>query len=155
MPFYILLGQEKGWKIGVESLEDLRVWSRAYENRYMVPDESNAALAGAKIMIILWKMPCWMHGFGKRVFATVMEESSPRFKEGDAVCTALFCPRPFLSLLIRRQANSSFCLQDHKLFTLLSFCVLHSYNRPQALPPLPFFSPLPPSYPQAHPLTRQ
>ncbi|KAL8645248.1 MAG: hypothetical protein Q9210_006818, partial [Variospora velana] len=81
VPFHLLPGQEKGWKNGVEWMEELTVWSEGYEGRYMVPDKSNAALADATIRIILWKVPRWMHGFGKRVFATVMEGNSPRLRK--------------------------------------------------------------------------
>ncbi|KAL8788467.1 MAG: hypothetical protein Q9213_001690 [Squamulea squamosa] len=88
VPFHFLPGQEKGWKNGVEWMEELRVWSEEYEERYMLPDKSNAVLADATIRIILWKVPRWMHGFGKRVFATVMEGSSPRLRK------AMLIPNP-------------------------------------------------------------
>ncbi|KAI4282754.1 MAG: hypothetical protein L6R38_002713 [Xanthoria sp. 2 TBL-2021] len=88
VPYHFLPGQENGWKNGVEWLEELRVWSEAYEGRYMVPDKSNAALADATIRIILWKVPRWMHGFGKRVFATVMEGSSPRLRKAMLIPTS-------------------------------------------------------------------
>ncbi|KAI4275963.1 MAG: hypothetical protein L6R35_006247, partial [Caloplaca aegaea] len=81
VPFHLLPGHEKGWKNGVEWMEELRVWSEEYEGRYMVPDKSNAALADATIRIILWKVPRWMHGFGKKVFAAAMEGNSPRLRK--------------------------------------------------------------------------
>ncbi|KAL9021459.1 MAG: hypothetical protein Q9185_001356 [Variospora sp. 1 TL-2023] len=90
VPFHLLPGHEKGWKNGVEWMEELRVWSEGYEGRYMVPDKSNAALADATIRIILWKVPRWMHGFGKKVFAAAMEENSPRLRKAMLYVLLLF-----------------------------------------------------------------
>ncbi|KAL8716494.1 MAG: hypothetical protein Q9225_006185 [Loekoesia sp. 1 TL-2023] len=74
VPFELLPGYEKGWKDALEWIEEMDVWSRAYEERFMVPAESNGKLAEATLKIVLCKMPKFLHGFGRRVFATIMEK---------------------------------------------------------------------------------
>lgn len=90
VPFNELPGFEKGWENGLQWMEELSAWSVAYEKKSMVPAKSNAVLAEATLKIILWKVPKWMHGFGRRLFATVMEGSSPRLRE--AMLYALLTP---------------------------------------------------------------
>ncbi|KAL8817320.1 MAG: hypothetical protein Q9223_003828 [Gallowayella weberi] len=104
VPFRFLPGSEKGWKNGIEWLEELRVWSEGYEGRYMVPDKDNAALADATMKIILWKVPRWMHGFGKRMFATVMEGISPRLRKAMLIPNApLYYHSTFSALMTLRK----------------------------------------------------
>ena len=74
VPFQLLPGVAGGWKDGLAWIEELDVWSRAYEERYMVPAESNGKLAEATLKIINWKMPTVMQGFGTNLFATIMEK---------------------------------------------------------------------------------
>lgn len=110
VPFHFLPVPEEGWKNGVEWMEELRIWSEGYEGRYMVPNENNATLADATMRIILWKVPRWMHGFGKRFFATLMEGSSPRLRKAMLYVLLPFSllPSPFALhpfLLARRQAS--------------------------------------------------
>lgn len=94
VPFSLLPGYEKGWKNGVEWMEEMGAWSEAYEKRHMLPAESNAALADATVKILLWKTPKWMHGFGKRVFATVMEGRSRRLREAMLLVILNISPSP-------------------------------------------------------------
>ena len=74
VPFDDLPGYEKGWANALEWMHDLEIWSRAYEEKNMLPAESNHKLAESTFKIILNKAPLWMHGFGRNLFATVMEE---------------------------------------------------------------------------------
>ena len=69
-----LAGCEKGWGNALEWMRDLEIWSREYEGKYMVPAESNHKLAESTLRIILHKAPSSMIGFGRKTFATVMEE---------------------------------------------------------------------------------
>ncbi|KAL8733566.1 MAG: hypothetical protein Q9166_001974 [cf. Caloplaca sp. 2 TL-2023] len=45
----------------------------AYEERYIVPADSNNKLAEATLRIILCEVPAFFHGFTRNLFATVME----------------------------------------------------------------------------------
>ncbi|KAL8848862.1 MAG: hypothetical protein Q9221_006158 [Calogaya cf. arnoldii] len=90
VPYHFLPGDEKGWKDGVEWFKELSVWSEGYEERYMLPAKSNALLADATLKILLWKMPKPMHGFGKRIVATVMEGTSPRLRKAMKQVLSLF-----------------------------------------------------------------
>ncbi|KAL8947951.1 MAG: hypothetical protein Q9222_005820, partial [Ikaeria aurantiellina] len=74
VPMRLLPGYERGWRDGGEWIRELEVWSRGYEDRFMVPSESNHVLAEATMRIILYKAPKCMHGFGRKVFATIMGE---------------------------------------------------------------------------------
>lgn len=144
VPFHFLPGHEKGWENGVEWMEDLRIWSEGYEERYMVPDESNAALADATTRIILWKVPVWMHGFGKRVFATVMEGSSPRLRKAMLYASPSTIGLHPCNSHGYRLTNTVIFTQDPKPTTLLPPHLLRSHDSSQALPPVPLPSPLPP-----------
>lgn len=77
MPFHFLPGVENR----VEWIEELRVWSEVYEERYMVPAKSNAVLADATLKILLWKMPQWTYSFRTKIFATIIEGMSPRLRK--------------------------------------------------------------------------
>lgn len=62
-------GSEQVWKDAFESMEELKAWSETHELRYMVHAKNNALFEEATMKILLWKMPSWMRGFGKMVFA--------------------------------------------------------------------------------------
>ncbi|KAL8706290.1 MAG: hypothetical protein Q9201_000666 [Fulgogasparrea decipioides] len=74
VPFQLLPGFEKGWKDGGEWIRNLEEWSKEYEEKHMVPAESNHKLAEATLRIILCKMPKSLYGFGAKVFASIMED---------------------------------------------------------------------------------
>ncbi|KAL8681979.1 MAG: hypothetical protein Q9186_001921 [Xanthomendoza sp. 1 TL-2023] len=80
VPFHPLPGYEEGWKHGgpLAWMEELDVWSRAYQDKVMVPTETNHILAEATFDIILHKVPKLLHPFGSKIFATTME---PRLRE--------------------------------------------------------------------------
>lgn len=73
VPWQVLPGYAQGWSNGLEWIRDLETWSRAYEQKYMIPAESNHKLAAATLRVLLHKSPRWLHGFGRNVFATIME----------------------------------------------------------------------------------
>lgn len=59
---------------GLQWLEELRVWSQAYEEKHMVPADSNKRLADSTLRLILWKLPSSLHGIGKNILATLLED---------------------------------------------------------------------------------
>ncbi|KAL8766048.1 MAG: hypothetical protein Q9209_007077 [Squamulea sp. 1 TL-2023] len=80
VPFHPLPGYEEGWKNGgaLAWMEELDAWSRAYQEKEMVPTESNHTLADSTFNILLHKFPKSLHAFGSKIFATVME---PKLRE--------------------------------------------------------------------------
>ncbi|KAL9036678.1 MAG: hypothetical protein Q9180_004159 [Flavoplaca navasiana] len=87
VPFHPLPGYEEGWKNGgaLAWMEELDVWSRAYQDKKMVPTETNHILAESTFNIILHKIPKPLHACGSKIFASVME---PRLRE------AMIIPSP-------------------------------------------------------------
>ncbi|KAA6407364.1 MAG: hypothetical protein FRX48_08912 [Lasallia pustulata] len=74
VPYDALHSHSSGWRDGLEWLQELRNWSREYEEKHMVPAASNKRLADATLDLLLWKVPRGLHGVGKNVAATVLEE---------------------------------------------------------------------------------
>ena len=59
---------------GLEWLNALSEWSRAYEETHMVPAVSNKRLADSTFDMILWKIPSSFHGIGRNLLATLLEK---------------------------------------------------------------------------------
>lgn len=74
IPYKELESYSSGWKDALQWLDELKEWSRVYEARHMIPDVSNKRLADATIDLLLWKLPKRLHGMGRNVAATVLEE---------------------------------------------------------------------------------
>ena len=64
----------KGWKDGLQWLEEITTWSEAYEKKNMVPHEANHAVAEETTAILLWSVPVWAKGLGKQAVAVLMDE---------------------------------------------------------------------------------
>lgn len=60
---------------GLEWLNELSEWSRTYEEAHMVPAMSNKRLADSTFEIILWKMPRSLHGIGRNLLATLLDDN--------------------------------------------------------------------------------
>lgn len=60
---------------GLEWLNDLSEWSRAYEELHIIPATSNKKLANSTFEIILWKMPRSFHGIGRNILATLLDDN--------------------------------------------------------------------------------
>ena len=73
VPFDILPGHRKGWRDGLEWIRELEAWSQNYEERYMVPADTNRKLAEMTFRIILHKLPKVLHGWGRSFLAGIME----------------------------------------------------------------------------------
>lgn len=59
---------------GLEWLNELSKWSQTYEEAHMIPALSNKRLADSTFKIILWKMPSSLHGFGRKILATLLDD---------------------------------------------------------------------------------
>ncbi|TKX26813.1 hypothetical protein C1H76_0968 [Elsinoe australis] len=73
IPFKGLRGAEKGWRDGLDFLEALEEWSTKYEEREMVPAESNATVAKGTVEILLTNVPGWARGAAMEGIRGVME----------------------------------------------------------------------------------
>jgi len=71
--FAELPSHESGFKDGLHWLEELEEWCRKYEERYMVPDETNVKVASATVEVLLWYVPKALHPIGRQAVSTLME----------------------------------------------------------------------------------
>ncbi|KAF2463132.1 uncharacterized protein BDR25DRAFT_298370 [Lindgomyces ingoldianus] len=69
-----LANGQSGFKDGLQFVEDLRLWSDAYEKRNMVPNKWNHQLAEETIAILLCNAPRSMKPAGKQAVVTLMDE---------------------------------------------------------------------------------
>lgn len=67
-------GNGKGWKDGLDWLEDLDRWSREYEDQKMVPAESNKKVADSTLYVILYKLPQSWKVTGERLVAAILDD---------------------------------------------------------------------------------
>ena len=65
---------ERGWRDGLEWLEEVGDWAEEYERRCMVPSESNRFVAHQTVEILLWHVPGWGKGVAKKVVSALMDE---------------------------------------------------------------------------------
>ncbi|KAJ2913588.1 hypothetical protein MD484_g6832, partial [Candolleomyces efflorescens] len=74
--FYADVGRKMGITDIPETLDDLRAWSEAYEEVYMVPDETNNLVAGYTVSELLYAVPkkFGMKSFAERVVIALLEE---------------------------------------------------------------------------------
>ncbi|KAF2091255.1 hypothetical protein K490DRAFT_54148 [Saccharata proteae CBS 121410] len=76
---------QKGWRDGLEWLDELDQWSVSYEKEHMVPADSNARLASSTLDVLVYKLPVWAKPFGRNVAAALM---------GPRLCAAMKIPFP-------------------------------------------------------------
>ncbi|KAL8688427.1 MAG: hypothetical protein Q9224_004887 [Gallowayella concinna] len=109
VPYGLLPSGEKGWKNAREWVEELDVWSRDYEEKFMVPAKSNHILAEATLWIILCKLPKFVRGCGRNIFAAGMEK---RLREAMLIPPPPFIYTRSLEYLryLRRHYLRHFCL---------------------------------------------
>lgn len=60
---------------GLEWLNELSEWSRTYEEAHMIPAMSNKRLADSTFGFILWKVPSSLHGIGRNILATLLDDN--------------------------------------------------------------------------------
>jgi hypothetical protein len=69
---------EKGWKDGLEWLEELDEWSRGYEEKFMVFSEDNVRLGEATVELLLWQVPRRFKGVARNFVSCLL---SPRLRK--------------------------------------------------------------------------
>ena len=74
-----------GWQDGLHWLEEVEVWSLAYEERHMVPDLKNAKLANAHLDVIFFNLTPAIRDLGKRVVSIIV---------GERLRKAMMLPKP-------------------------------------------------------------
>jgi hypothetical protein len=62
----------KGWKDGLEWLDEIREWSNAYEEKHMLPSPSSHRLAESTFDIVLWKVPSVFQIYARRTIAVLL-----------------------------------------------------------------------------------
>ncbi|KUJ13834.1 uncharacterized protein LY89DRAFT_590394 [Mollisia scopiformis] len=82
---YDVLGDGAELNDGLMWLEALDDWSSEYQERYMVPAESNKQVADATLYHITWKLSKKMKSVGNRVVAALLE---------DKLREAMMIPKP-------------------------------------------------------------
>lgn len=68
------LGGNGEWKDGVAWLQALDEWSAAYQEKFMVPAESNKQVADATMYHITWKLSKRMKPVGHKIIAVLLED---------------------------------------------------------------------------------
>ena len=71
--FERLPSRQKGWRNGKHWLEEITAWSEAYQNRHMVPAESNKRIGDANINVLLSNVLRALRSYGEVVISTIIE----------------------------------------------------------------------------------
>ena len=64
----------KGWRDGLEWMEEVLEWAEGYEKEYMVPDQNNRQTADHTVAILLWGVPQVLVGFGQNLVYAIMDD---------------------------------------------------------------------------------
>ena len=62
------------WENGLQWLNELKEWSRVYEEAHMVPAISNQQLADSTLEILLWKTTNRLRSVGRNIAATILDD---------------------------------------------------------------------------------
>ncbi|KAJ5717014.1 hypothetical protein N7488_002660 [Penicillium malachiteum] len=93
-----------GFKDGIQWLEEIEVWSKAYEEKYMLPDVKNRETADQTTAVIVYMLPTALHPIGLQFISFMMDERLRKAMLYDP-------PSPFWSSVF------SVLLTTRKLFT--------------------------------------
>lgn len=63
-----------GFVDGLQFVDDLRVWTDAYEERALVPNTNNHVLAEETVNILLYDTPEFLKGQGEKIVVAFMDE---------------------------------------------------------------------------------
>lgn len=66
-------GGEKGWEHGGVFAEELKAWVEGYEEKYMVPAESNKQTADCTTEMLLYPVPVALKDAGRKVISALMD----------------------------------------------------------------------------------
>ncbi|KAH0284001.1 hypothetical protein M436DRAFT_74095 [Aureobasidium namibiae CBS 147.97] len=71
--FSCLPGGKKGWEHGGVFAEELKAWVEEYEEKYMVPAESNKQTADCTTEMLLYPVPVAFKDAGRKVISALMD----------------------------------------------------------------------------------
>ncbi|KAF2657539.1 hypothetical protein K491DRAFT_691000 [Lophiostoma macrostomum CBS 122681] len=74
IPFDALTGGPDSFRDGLDFYQSLKAWSLAYEERVMLPAQSNHTVAEQTTSILLYNIPTFMHPAGKNAVYALMDE---------------------------------------------------------------------------------
>ncbi|KAJ5113213.1 hypothetical protein N7456_001747 [Penicillium angulare] len=72
IPYEVLPSAKSGWEDGLHWLEELEIWSKAYDFENTVPDENNRVLAFATLDIGLTNVPSIFRGVAMQLMAALL-----------------------------------------------------------------------------------
>lgn len=67
-------GKEGSWRDGLEWWEEIKEWSKMYEEEKMVPAETNKRTAEQTTRILLWTIPEPLKGMGRYLVSALMDD---------------------------------------------------------------------------------
>ena len=73
IPYTALKSGETGWPDGLQWLEELEAWSLDYEDKAMVPAESNKRLALNTVDLLFWQLPHSWRGIADKFVVALLE----------------------------------------------------------------------------------
>ena len=74
IPFKNLRSGGEGWLDGLQWLDELNEWSAEYEKRFMVPDRNNQKTAEQTVAILLYSLPGFAKGLGRKMVSALMDD---------------------------------------------------------------------------------
>ncbi|KAL4936640.1 hypothetical protein BDV06DRAFT_233243 [Aspergillus oleicola] len=74
VPYDALPSGKTGFRDGLHWLEEIMVWSDAYEERAMVPDAKNREVANQTTAVLLYMLPKPFHSFGLNFVSFMMDD---------------------------------------------------------------------------------
>ncbi|CAD0107687.1 unnamed protein product, partial [Aureobasidium uvarum] len=72
--FSCLPGEKSGWKDGLQFTRELEAWCDEYEEKYMVPAQSNKDTADCTTELLLYAVPAAYKDAGRRVVSALMDK---------------------------------------------------------------------------------
>jgi hypothetical protein len=69
-----LPGSKTGFRDGLQWLEEIMAWSRAYEVEKMVPDQNNRDTATQTTAVLLWTLPDFLKPVGLKAVIFLMDD---------------------------------------------------------------------------------
>ena len=84
---------KKAWIDGADWINAVDEWAERYEEKHMLPAESNKAVAEQTVALLLYEVPSFLHPFGKHVVSSLMDDRLRR-------ATSIAPPPAWISTLV-------------------------------------------------------
>ena len=91
----------KGWRDGLQWLEEMATWAEAYEKKKMLPNKINHEVAEQTAAILLWFVPVWAKALGTQAVTVLMDERlrlSMLYVFPPSLLSLPLCPFPSIHL---------------------------------------------------------